>query len=125
MPIRHESARLGQLQRLQHRLVVLRLVLDDHLPDERIGIDSIEHRERPVADLVQIGERLLRTEVGQVAAVGAGRLGRVVDLPEALARGPQPADVLAEPEVLERGDVAQVPDQRAHQRVVDPVQVLL
>ena len=108
-------ARLGELQRLQHRLVVLVLVLDQHLADE--GRHAVEAGQRALAHRLHVGDRLVAAQVGQVAALGPRRLGGVVDLREVGAQQLQPG-LAAHPQVLERGDVAEVPDQRAHQRVV-------
>ena len=74
---------------------------------------------------LHVVERLGPAQVGQVAAVGARGLGGVVDLGQVGPQQLEPAGPVAEPEVLEGRDVAEVPDQRAHQRVVHAVEILV
>jgi hypothetical protein len=113
-------AGLGQLQRLQHRLVVLVLVLEQHLDDERR--DGVEASEHALPHGAHVGDRLGAAQVGEIGSLRARGLGRVVDLGEVGAQQLE-AGLAANPEVLERGDVAEVPDQRTHQRVVLAVEV--
>ncbi len=63
-------------------------------------------------------------QVGDVPALGSRRLAGVVDRGQLGSQRLQAAGALTQPQVLECGDVAQVPHQRAHQRVVHPVEVL-
>jgi hypothetical protein len=114
------AARLGQLQRLQHGFVVLVLVLDQHLRDER-GY-APEHRERPGAHLVHVRERLVAPQVGQLTPVRAWRLESVVGIRQVGAHQVEPR-LPADPQVLEGRYVPEVPDERAHQRIVHPVQI--
>ena len=54
-----------------------------------------------------------------------GRLERVVDLRQVGAQQRPAAVAVRQPQVLERRDVAEVPDERAHQRRVDALEILL
>ena len=123
--LRRVDAALRKLERLQHRLVVLVLVLDDHLPDGAHAGHPVEQLERASARLGHVLERLGAPEVGQVAALGPRGLGGVVDVRELGPEWRQRARPLRQPEILERRDVAEIPDERAHQRVVDAVEVLV
>jgi hypothetical protein len=113
---------LGQLERLEHRLVVLVLVLEQHLADERP--DLLQVGEHALPHGLQVRGRLVSFQIGHVDPLGAGRLGGVVEVGELGPQQLQPR-LAAEPQVLERGDVPEVPDQRAHQRVVLAVEVLV
>ncbi len=62
---------VDHLQQLQHGLVVLMLVGEQHLVDEAVldqriagvvELDRAEHVERPRADLVHIGAQLIATQ---------------------------------------------------------------
>ena len=86
---------------------------------------TLEHPQRPLAHGPHVVERLLGPQVGELAAFGPRRLVGVVHPHELGTQRLEPAASHREPEVLEGRDVPQVPDERAHQRVVDPVQVLL
>ena len=86
---------------------------------------ALDHLERPLADLLEVVARLGRPQERQVAAAGARGLEGVVDIGQLLAQQRLAAEAMHDPEVLEGGDVAQVPDQRAHQRGVDPLQLLI
>ena len=68
----------GELDRLQHRLVVLVLVAQHHLVDRRRGRSRSSDRQRALADVGEVVERLGAVEQRQVAADGARRLERVV-----------------------------------------------
>ena len=109
------GAEPGELDRLQHRLVVLLLVLEDHLVDLR-GTAAVEHLERALADLRQVGQRLAAVEQGEVAADGPGRLEGVVHRGQLRVQQRLAAVAVDEPQVLVGRDVAEVPHQRAHQR---------
>ena len=111
------GAQLRELDRLQHRLVVLLLVLEDHLVD--LGRAAAgEHLERALADLREVGQRLAAVEQGEVAADGARRLEGVVHRGQLRVQQRLAAVAVDEPEVLVGGDVAEVPHQWAHQRGV-------
>src|SRR2546421_3955971 len=116
------DARLREREGLQHRLGVLVLVLDDHVPDNVAGAAG-EHLERTCADGRQVLARAQEVEMRHVAAHGARGLQGVVDAQELGVHRVEPARPHAEPELLERGDVREVPHQRTHQRIVDPVHI--
>jgi hypothetical protein len=61
-------------------------------------------------------------QVGELAAPRARGLEGVVEVREILAQQLR-AGLAADPQVLERGDVAEVPGERAHQGVVHAVEV--
>ncbi len=127
------DAGLGERERLQHRLVVLMLVLHEHVPHEPSAVEPaigggryvglVEDSDGALAHRVHEVARLGQSQVGDLGPHRPRRLGRVVEVGELGAQGVEPADPLAEPEVLEGGDVAEVPDERAHQRIVDPIHV--
>ncbi len=121
-PRRRVHARVRQLQGLQHGLVVLMLVLQEHLPDERRN--PVEHRQRPSAHPLHQGNGLNAAQVRELAPVGARRLEGVVDVGEVGAQQFEPG-LPSDPEVLERGDVPEVPDERAHQRVVNAIEIVV
>ena len=117
---------LRQLDRLQHRLGVLLLVAQDELGDHAVAdAPALDHVERPLADLLKVIPGLGRPQEREVAAAGARRLERVIDVGQLLAQERLSAEAMHDPEVLEGGDVAEVPDQRAHQRRVDLLQLLV
>jgi hypothetical protein len=97
------------------------LVLEKHLEIERI--DLVEAAERPFAHRLHVAPYLGIAQERDGGALGAWRERGVIHVgevrPEQLAAGPA-----ADPEVLERGDVAQVPDERGQQRSVLAVEVL-
>jgi hypothetical protein len=112
---------------------VLVLVRKQHLVDESVGeqpilgiqLDLAEHLERPLANLIHVGTHLIGAEDRQLAADLPGLLDGVIELAEVAAERLPTADSLDEPELLEVSDVPQVPDQRAEDRVVDPVELLM
>jgi hypothetical protein len=112
---------------------VLVLVGEQHLVDEavrqqrigRIELDAVEDLEGPLADLLHVRADLIGAEDRQLAADLARLLDRVVEVAQVAAKGLAPADSLDQPELLEVGDVPEIPDQRAEDRVVDPVELLL
>ena len=84
---------LDHLQQLQHRLVVLVLVGEQHLVDEAvrqqripgIELDLVEDLEGPLADLLQVGANLVGAQDRQLAADLARLLDRVVELAQVTA----------------------------------------
>ena len=72
---------------------------------------------------VEVVARGVRPEERELAAAGARRLERVVDVGQIVAEHGLVAIAMDQPQVLERGDAPEVPDQRAHQRGVDPLEV--
>ena len=112
------------LQRLEHRLLRLQLVLEDEaedeaVPDEDVGgleIDALEHVERPLPHVRGVGARgrgVQRRELGSVRAFAAERVvDVVVDVRDA-ARARERAE---DPELLEAGDMREAPDERRDAR---------
>ena len=131
--ISHRLIGLDHLQELEHGLVVLILVGEQHLVDEPVRqqpvlgveLDLAQHLEGALADLVHVRADLIGTKDGQLASDLAGLLDRVVELAEVSAQWLASADTPDQPELLEVPDVAEVPDQRAQDRVVDPIELLV
>jgi hypothetical protein len=109
------------LQRGQHRLVVLFLVLNDHARREQLaGRSVLDQVKDPPANLVVVGPRLNRGQQRQRRALGAGVLECVVERVHRWREHPGPDRVAGpqQPQLLLLADVRQVPHQRAHQQVV-------
>jgi hypothetical protein len=107
---------------------------DQHLVGEavvenRVGwvleIDLVEDLECPLADLVHVGAELDAAEDRQLVAPVARVLDRVVEPAEVAVQRLAVARGLDEPELLEVGDVPEVPGERAEQRRVDVVELLV
>jgi hypothetical protein len=106
---------------------------EQHLVDETvrqqripgIELDLAEDLQGPLADLRQVGPNLVGSQDRQRAADLARLLDRVVELAEVTPEWLPAADPLDEPELLEVGDVPEVPDQWAENRVVYAVELLL
>ena len=123
-----------ELEALEDRLRVLLLVLHEQLPQEAAGVEvaeagrqvhPVEHLQRPLAHGLHVLEPLGAAKVGEAAAAGARGLGRVVDLHQVRPQRRHPRAAARDPEVLERRDVTEVPHQRAHERVVDALEILV
>jgi hypothetical protein len=100
---------------------VLALVLEHQL--QQLGGHPLERREDALPYLGQVGEGRVPAQVGKVAAVRPRSLEGVVDVHQVRAQELEAGAAVAEPQILVRRDVPEVPHQRAHQRVVHPVQV--
>jgi len=106
---------------------------EEHLVDEAVGeqgvlgaeLDLPQHLECPLADLLHVGANLVGPQDRQLAADLARLLDRVIERAEVPAQGLAAADPLDQPELLEVGDVPEIPDQRAENRVVDAVELLV
>jgi len=106
---------------------------EQHLVDEAVGeqpiggveLDLVEYLEGPRSNLLHVGTDLIGPQDRQLAADLPRLLDRVVELAEIASQRLPAADPLDEPELLEVGDVPEVPDQRAENRVVYPVELLL
>ena len=81
---------------------------------------ALEQVEHPAADLVVEGPGLDRRQQRQRRAVGPAVLERVVQRVHVRRQHPGPGRVAAaqQPQLFLLADVGEVPDQRAHQRVV-------
>jgi hypothetical protein len=116
---------LLELQCLQDRLVVLVLVLEHHVVDvtvtqQRIHVLEVhrgETREHAAADLVHDAATLAQPGKRQRAALAARVLERVVHAGH-FHEFDRAVEVSGEPELLEMGDMAQIPQDRAHQRIM-------
>ena len=105
---------------------MLLLVADDQLVDHAVADAAFGgHLERPLTDLGQVFAGLGRTQEVELAAAGARGLERVIDVGEVLAEQRPPAVAVSDPEILERRDVAEIPDERAHQLGVDAFEVVV
>jgi hypothetical protein len=106
---------------------------EQHLVDEpadeqgvpAVQIDPAEHFERALPDLLHVRPHLVGAQDRELAPDLPRLLDRVVELAEVAAERLAPPDPLNEPELLEVGDVAEIPDQGTQQRVVDPVELLV
>ncbi len=117
---------MGELECLEHGLVVLLFVAQDQLEDNPVaGSPFRHHLQRAVAHLGQVLARLGRAQERQIAAAGPGCLEGVIDVGQVLMEQRPAAIAVDQPQVLEGGDVPEVPDQRAHQRRVNEFEVLL
>ena len=81
--------------------------------------------ERAGANFVHVLERGVGTQKREIATAGPRRLHRVVHVDHVWTQHRPLAEPVDEPQVLERRDVPEVPDQRAHQRRVHPLEVLV
>jgi hypothetical protein len=119
-----KTVEMGKLERLQHRFAVLLLVADDEFMDiARAAIGR--YLEYPLAHLGEIFARLRTSQERQFPAAGSRGLKRVVHLGQVLAQQRQTAEAMGQPQVLKRGDVPQIPDQRAHQRGMNLLKILV
>ena len=108
---------------------------EQHLVDEAFAqqrvlgvggdVDRVEHLERALADVGHVGAQLGVAQDRQLAAGLARVLDRVVEAAELAVHRLALADRLHQPELLEVGDVAEVPGQRAEDRRVDGVELLV
>jgi hypothetical protein len=99
-------------------------VLQDELTEEGVDDAAADQLERPPAHPLQVVERLGATEIGQLPPSGPGRLRGVVDCHQLRPQRLDAGTAHADPEVLEGRDVAEVPDERAQQRAVHPLEVV-
>ena len=75
----------GELDRLQHRLVVLLLVAQDQLVEGPVADPaSLDHVERAPADLVQVRTGRCGTQQREITPLGARRLEGVIEIGEVL-----------------------------------------
>ena len=112
---------------------MLLLVAQHHLVDEAVREQGAagslrsapsSRLERALAHRLHVAQGVLDAQVGQRAALVARRRERVVHGAQVAAQRRAAVRVLHQPQVLEGGDVTEVPRDRAHQRVVHPVQRL-
>ena len=122
-PVRHRVLGVGTaLQRLEHRLLRLQLVLehepeDEPASDEHVGrleVDTLERVERAFAHVVHIGAHGVRIQGGKLRAVRPLAPEGVVDVVVHVGDRPRAADGAQDPELLEACDVRVAPDERRH-----------
>ena len=110
---------VAELQRREHRLEVLVLVLDDyavHVAARQqavapVELDAVEDVERPMPDSREVEQRGLRLEDRQVAALIAGVREGLVEV-AMVGERLEPADATHEPELLEVAHVGEIPRDR-------------
>ena len=119
----HRVLGLGPaLQRLEHRLLRLQLVLEhepEHEPaaDEHVGrleVDVLEQVQRPLADVVRVCPHGVGAQRRKLRAVRPLAAERVVDVVVHVRDRPRAADGAEDPELLEACDVRVAPDERRH-----------
>ena len=121
---------LLQLQRLQNGLVVLVFVLQHHVVDESfakqrvvvVPFQLVELVEDFRANLAKPREHLLERRQRKRGALRSRVLERVVH-PRHLRELDRPTQVPGEPELFKVRDVPDIPDDRAHERIVLPMQI--
>ena len=113
---------------------MLVLVREQHLVDEAVvdqgvgmavELDRLEHVEGPAADLLHVGAQIVAAQDRQLVADLARVLDRVVERAQLAVHRVAIPDALNQPELLEVGDVAEVPGERAEDRRVDRVELLV
>ncbi len=114
---RVEPVEVRERERLQHRLDVLLLVLQDQLVEH--GVDAVpgSRGEHALADGGEVVARTGGVEQLDLAADRSRRLKGVVCCREVLAQQRLATVPVREPQILVGGDVGEVPGERAHQRV--------
>ena len=99
-------------------------LVDEALVQEPVAgiveVDLREHLQGALADGVHVGLDLAGAQDRQLTAAAARVLDRVVEAAEVAAQGLAIADPLHQPQLLEVGDVAEVPDQRAEKSASRP-----
>jgi hypothetical protein len=114
----------GELERLQHRLDVLLLVLGDESEDEavpeervaRIEGDPVEEVEAVAAHVLDERAGLAGAEERERRTAVTGLLERVVDLVELGLARVLALELAAQPQLLEVADVGEIPDERRLER---------
>ena len=94
-------------------------------PRRRRRPPRLQYVKRPLADVGHVGAQLGVAQDRQLAARPARVLDRVVEAAEVAVQRLALADRLHQPELLEVGDVPEIPGQRAEHRRVDPVELLV
>src|SRR5215210_6410171 len=93
-------------------------LVDEPVAEERVlgiggDVHVLKYVESSLPDLLHVGAAALAAEDGQLVARGAGVLDRVVEEAEVAVHGLELADLLDQPQLLEVGDMAEVPGERA------------
>ena len=126
------EVRAHELDRGEHRLDVLVLMLDDHAVHERVReqrgkawnvvreiriveIQPIEQREHPSADVGRERARVVGAEDWKRDALASGMLERVVQVVESRIGGCFVREFPQQPQLLVVRDVREVPAQGRHQ----------
>jgi hypothetical protein len=101
-------------------LLVAHHQLVDHPVARRVAAGGAQ---RALADALEVLPGLACPQEGQASPPGAGCLEGVVDLGQVGPLHRLAGEAVQQPEVLERGDVPQVPGQGAHQGRVDAFEI--
>jgi hypothetical protein len=113
---------------------VLVLVREQHLVDKRAVDEGIgvvlelglrEHVQGAAAYLFHVSAKVVASQDRELVADLSRVLNRVVEAAELAADRLAIADTLDEPELLEVGDVTEVPGKRAEDRRVDGVELIV
>ena len=113
-----------ELERLEHRFLVLELVLehepeDEALPEQWVRhfqVDVVEQVVRALADVLRVGARRGGPEARQLLPVVSLLAERVVDLVVRVGNRRLAVQVPEDPDLLELRDVREIPDERRLQR---------
>ncbi len=113
-----------ELERLEHRLLVLQLVLehepeDEALAEERVRdveVDVVERGEHTLAHIRGVGAGCGRAQGGKLRPLGPLVPERVVDVVVGLRERWLAVEVPQEPELLEVRDMGEVPHERRVER---------
>ncbi len=95
----------------------------NHLDEQLIA--SQPEAGDAIAHLLEVALGLRPAQIGQLAAARSRGLEGVVDLGELGVQERQAPVAVSQPEILEARDVAEVPDERAHQRGVNAFEILV
>ena len=87
------------------------------------GTGAIELLAGALTDLRKVVPGLPRAQVRDIAPPRPWGLERVVDVGELLAQQRASAEAVDQPQIFERRDVAEVPDERAEDRRVDAFEI--
>jgi hypothetical protein len=107
---------------------------DQHLVGESLAenrvpriveVDRGEDLEGPLADLGHVRAQLLAAQDRKLVAPRPGVLDRVVETSEVAVERIPAAGGLDQPELFEVGDVPEVPGERAEERRMDGVELLV
>ncbi len=104
---------------------MLVLVLEHEVPHPVGGLAGRGHLKGALPHRGEVLERFGPAQVGEVAPLRARGLESVIEIGQVRPQEVEAAGPVAHPHVLIGGDVAQVPHQRAHERIVHAIQVLV
>ena len=124
---------VSQVERLKNRFLVLCLVLDDHSEHVTVPYQGIRwiqvgppHNLQCFSPhLVDVLECFVSIEQGKVTTRPARIVEGVVHLVESRIVGRPSVELAQQPQLFEVADMAEVPHQRAHDRVMLAVDVVV